>query len=530
MTSSRLVKFVQDVVTAVFSDFGHLYPKSVEMERDLQRLLSQLASRGLALLVTDLPAVNKHLNQCLDVGQYEPANLVLSRAKFKGERIPKFMREMFLLIFHPDGKLRDDPSIEAIFFLKTLFNMWKSIKLPCTKDAIENEVENFFSLDDSLDPPTLGWVHDHLDLPEGIPLRSYLDFRDRAALDGGVWHRNGVQISDRERRSLELVFATVSSSLGVAPTVFAGTGTHIDCGPKHGPGVVANVPKGESKYRFPFWSNKLQQFYPRDYYALPSFGGGVCSDRDDFEYSTLEYPSRVIAVPKTLTKPRLIAAEPVEHQWIQQLLWRTLESSIQRSPIARSVRFRDQSLNQAAARSGSIDGKMSTIDLSEASDRLSCHTVERFFAGNISWLEALHACRTRRASYRYGNSHTRFTELRKFAPMGSACTFPVQTMVFASLAISAVLSDRGVKPTGKSIELYSQLVQVFGDDIVVPTANLDTVVRLLSFLGLKVNKSKTFSGNNFRESCGLEAFRGYCVTPPKMLGVPNDRPDRKSVV
>ena len=69
-TKGRLVNFVQDVVSGLFQDFGYLYQKPVEADRDKKRLLSQLASRGIALITSELPAVNKHLNKCLDRGQY----------------------------------------------------------------------------------------------------------------------------------------------------------------------------------------------------------------------------------------------------------------------------------------------------------------------------------------------------------------------------------------------------------------------------------------------------------------------------
>lgn len=526
--TNRLVKFMQDVVKGVFADFRYLYPKSSEYDRDLTRLLTQLGSRGAAMLTDDFPSVAKHLNQCLDSGQYTNPHMVLSRPKRSGEEIPKFMREIYLLIFESNGRLRENPSSDAVLFLKNILSQWKSIRLPCKKDAIENEVENFFSLDASLDPPTLGWSDDDLGLeryPNQASLSGELNFKSLAVLsEGGQWRRHGVTISDKERRNIELTFDIVASSFGLAPTVFTQHGADSDCFPKHGPGVVANLSRGDTKYRFPFWADKLQRFFPRDFYALPSFGGGFSSDRDDFEYSKLEYPSRVIAVPKTLRKPRLIAAEPVEHQWIQQLLWRSLEANLRTTPISRCVRFRRQDLNMDLARKGSRDGSITTIDLSEASDRLTCHTVERFWRVNHSWLSALHACRTRRASYEYRGSHTRFATLRKFGPMGSACTFPVQSVIYASLVVAAILSDLGRKPSIAEISRISHMVQVFGDDIITPTPNAGTTIRFLRYLGLKVNDAKTFTGKNFRESCGIEAFQGDCVTPTKMLSFPTGRP------
>jgi hypothetical protein len=107
----------------------------------------------------------------------------------------------------------------------------------------------------------------------------------------------------------------------------------------------------------------------------------------------------------------------------------------------------------------------------------------------------------------------KIVELNKFATMGSALTFPVQSVVFFVLTAAAVVYSRGLRPTDWALACGS--VQVYGDDIVVPVDALDSLRALLSAVGLKVNVSKTFSGRNFREACGIEAFRGYDCTPAK---------------
>jgi hypothetical protein len=92
--------------------------------------------------------------------------------------------------------------------------------------------------------------------------------------------------------------------------------------------------------------------------------------------------------------------------------------------------------------------------------------------------------------------------------MGSALTFPVQSIVFAILA-----AGYGSYHTGESYRKCLRRIRVFGDDIIVPGEWVDGFSSLLETLYLKVNRDKTYSRGFFRESCGMDAYRGYDVTP-----------------
>jgi len=110
--------------------------------------------------------------------------------------------------------------------------------------------------------------------------------------------------------------------------------------------------------------------------------------------------------------------------------------------------------------------------------------------------------------------------------MGSACTFPVQSYVFAFLAIGATLHSRGMPVTIKTVRQISQEVRVFGDDIIVPIDGWEPLQGLLSYLGLKVNLTKTYENGNFRESCGFDGFDGHDVTPKYFKAYPEvSRPE-----
>lgn len=171
-----------------------------------------------------------------------------------------------------------------------------------------------------------------------------------------------------------------------------------------------------------------------------------------------------------------------------------------------------------------MDAELCTIDLSSASDRISTQLVEYLFQGS-NLLDAMHACRTRTLTQNMTKRHPGKVVIRKFSTMGSALTFPIQSIVFLILsAWGYTLSerDKGNKVTVR--EALSR-VTVYGDDIIAPNTAYNAIKRVLHACGLKVNDAKSFAGNNFRESCGMYAFRGVCITPAYYLEPYDGSPD-----
>jgi hypothetical protein len=100
--------------------------------------------------------------------------------------------------------------------------------------------------------------------------------------------------------------------------------------------------------------------------------------------------------------------------------------------------------------------------------------------------------------------------------MGNATTFPVESLIFLSIAIAACLVDELASNQRTLTERVRQLagsVSVFGDDLIVPRDKVGLVVRLLTLLDFKVNNDKSFWTGRFRESCGVDAFGGHEITP-----------------
>lgn len=251
------------------------------------------------------------------------------------------------------------------------------------------------------------------------------------------------------------------------------------------------------EFLFPYWEYAL----PNARYALEGLDVTYLSPRD-------EPPTRLVAVPKTQSKPRLIAAEPTVMQYIQQAIAGALVPELEKNPNFGSfVGFTDQTANQRLARQGSLDGSLATLDLSEASDRVANWLIEELFSDFPHFLEGIQAARSTRCQLPSGE----VIPLLKFASMGSALTFPIETVVFATIALAACLGT-STRPTVSNLKRLVGSVRVYGDDIIVPTDKAETVIDWLETFGFKVNRRKSFWTGPFRESCGKDYFYGIDVS------------------
>jgi hypothetical protein len=518
---NSLVTHLSAYIHALFKDLAWLYSRPSELERDKTRLLSEVEVRGLRILTIDLPSLCKHFDRCLDEGLYTPSSLPLSSKVSKRVHIPAFMREMYLQIFDSQGVLREKPSIDHIRGLRMFYASMGKPKMPCKKEMVHEEVNNFFAIEQELRTPSLNWDGDDLfsmDHNSSINVCGRVSFAD---ISTNVDRREPVlalELDDRRSPRLHKHHATILQQ--VCDRIASSFGDfHSESPhelPQHGRGRVSNHSKEESKYSFTEWSDKLDAIFPYDLYATTNLFASVDRNRPDLGYRNFESPSKLIAVPKTMSGPRLIASEPNQHQFLQQLIRNQIEGRIVHTVLKNSISFGNQKPNRLMAVRGSRYGKYATVDLKSASDRLTCWTVERAFRSNQTWLERLHACRTRMLRNGISNKPFNLIKLKKMFSQGSACTFPVQSVVYAMISISSVLISEGKKVTSQSLEEASRLVRVFGDDIIIPGYALETLTDILTALQLKVNSNKTFSKGKFRESCGIDAYDGHNVTPVRI--------------
>lgn len=281
----------------------------------------------------------------------------------------------------------------------------------------------------------------------------------------------------------------------------------LDC--RHGPGAVAEGYKANQK-----WSAMYSHLSDLDA-RLDSVGYDVVSylhrDREDLvdvSGSLASNLARLVTVPKTCTALRTITVEPMLNQFVQQGLNEHLRMEITRcSVMSRCLSLSTQVPNQNLALEGSRTGAWVTIDLSSASDRLSTELVETVFANRPRYLSAILGCRT--PSVDIGGSPML---IRKYAGMGNATTFPVQSFTFALVALASMVGI-GTSVSIKKLEALASNVRVFGDDIVIRSEHYPVFAEWIESCGLKINRGKTFFKGNFRESCGVDAFRGTTVTP-----------------
>jgi len=280
--------------------------------------------------------------------------------------------------------------------------------------------------------------------------------------------------------------------------------------PTHGPGKNADRKLGNSKWIINEWTDRLESVFPYGMYGVPSYGEDSYSPcRVTFRAPGRELPVKVTAVPKTQKTPRIIAQEPSYMMFMQQALWLDLKDELERDDIlSKFIRFEDQTYNQILARRASVDGSLATLDLSEASDRVSYQLVRLMLQNHPHLFAGVDATRSRSADVR-GHGVIR---LAKFASMGSALCFPFEALVFTTMIFVGIEQELGRLLTRRDIMSYVGEVAAYGDDLIVPTRFAASVVRVLETFGLRVNSGKSFWSGNFRESCGKEYFKGHDVT------------------
>jgi len=269
--------------------------------------------------------------------------------------------------------------------------------------------------------------------------------------------------------------------------------------PKHGPGVVADTAVGSwlEKARSAKQDRRVDYMLSRaglgrseDYLPLQ---GGQHSDRT----------SRYITVPKTWKKLRGISAEPAELQFWQQAVMQRIDVMFRHDKWwKRRVDLHSQDRSRDLALKSSVTGSYATIDLSAASDSVSSKLVRDVFKGTRLglWLQSTRSL--------YTKCGDKTVKTKKFAPMGSACCFPVECMIFTLAA--EVACSRTMSSSQNAREVI-----VYGDDIIIPTAAVDELLGILSVLGFSINVEKSYWRGQFREACGVEAWAGIDIASCK---------------
>jgi hypothetical protein len=415
-------------------------------ERDITTFMKRAENEGLSFLTTTLPSLGKALDSFHATTVWETP----SGFQTDDEGYPIFMG-------NPIKRALRGESL-AVDYVRQMTYVFYKLEVPYAEDLVEDFLQKFKKTDDEL-------------------------------LFSINWADNSVAwlIEDTRRIILSVLCNT----------------NPYDIRPYHGSGATACRTKPHDKWHKLRYYKKLDETYPysETFYYNPTH---LVDELDRMEFSEDRDPrARVALVPKDSRGPRVISMEPAELMFVQQGLMRLLYDTIETHKLTSGqINFSDQTKNRELALTASITGNYATLDLSEASDRVSLELVQRVFPQN--WVECLEACRSEETILPNGE----IVKLNKFAPMGSACCFPVEALVFWA---SARAICRLVSPKHREVKVY-----VYGDDIIVPTNFADAVMKGLEMIGLQVNRSKSFVQGPFRESCGGEYHNGMDVTPVRI--------------
>lgn len=224
--------------------------------------------------------------------------------------------------------------------------------------------------------------------------------------------------------------------------------------------------------------------------------------------------NRLDFVPKNDDISRSICVEPTLNMYYQLGFGNILLSRLRElwGIDLTSQQFKNREL----ARKGSVDGSFSTIDLSSASDSISMKMLEWLLPPDfLRWLKLL------RCSTSLLPNGERLV-LNMVSTMGNGFTFPLQTIIFTGVVLSAFKMDRLAPDYPRG--LHEGNFGVNGDDIVVPARITAKVLRLLHLLGFQCNPEKTFVEGPFRESCGGDFREGRNIRGVyiKSLNGPHD--------
>jgi len=444
---------------------------------DIKTVRRRVKHEGFSFLTITLPDFGKEFEKALDRGyvdlrEFRPFKF--SRSGPNTYMVPVFLQGFMCQVFDKvSGQLLPMPSIDCIFAIRQLTNLFAKIELPCSDSRVVRAMQAYVECEKELE----AW--------ESTVSRELLQ----------SFHRTS-----------RLLFADVLTTMD--SYIYSG-----DIQPAHGPGSTADGLVGNNKFRMPQWTQRLESIFPYSEFCLPGWKYFYFQDQIKFLEPGEEMPVKVISVPKTLRSPRVIAMEPSYMQFMQQGILRRLVLELEdpEELCSSFLGFTDQVPNRDLACEGSLTGQLATLDLKEASDRVPYLLVKQLLEHHPWLYAAVDATRSRRAEI--SELGLCIPNLRKFASMGSALCFPFEAMVFLVIVLMGISNARGRPLTRSFLNELRGKVRVYGDDIIVPTDCVISVIDHLEAFGFKVNDRKSFWNGKFRESCGGDFYAGQDVTP-----------------
>lgn len=433
------------------------------LDNDAKYIASRFAEEGESFFTLTLPRFAADFMKAVERG-------VISQDLFPGFRregkVPKFLGGLMGNIFDKNGVFRADADDRVValsmYYIRQVCLLYSKTEVKLPPEVVDSAIQRY--VDTDMEIPHLG--------------QTEIESFQKAAFRYFSKYLCGV--------SRELAFGEVTM--------------------RHSSGALATRESYNQRFSSNVWSERLQEVVP--FWDYLTVNWHDASDQDVKILSPgQEPPAKVTTVPKTAKGPRIIAMEPVYKQYVQQGILRLMRDELSKFPLlSMEIGWETQEVNRHLAQIGSVSRSLATIDLSDASDRVSLQLVEALPFGSYL-LSVIKAARSEFAQIPDG----RRLALRKFASMGSSLCFPIETMVFYTIARMVCEEDGSyIPPSADGRKLPS--VRVYGDDIIVPCESARSVISRLEAYGLKVNTDKTYLDSKFRESCGADWYGGYDVS------------------
>lgn len=305
------------------------------------------------------------------------------------------------------------------------------------------------------------------------------------------------QLDDRVYRFISEWRKEISWVLGTLPDHltprFSGGATVGDTGDlKTTPDKMSSAPQITQGARclMPFWHNT-------------SWAHGLVRDRPWYSDPLTVRGNHFFTVPKDAEKRRGCAKEPSINIAFQLDVGALMKRRLL-TKLGLDLKG-GQSEHKELAKAASVDGKASTIDMSNASDTL-CRLLPQLLL-QTEWHSLLTSLRS---PFTYVDGHWHWLE--KFSSMGNGFTFELETLIFATLARQIVRQEGGDPDS----------VKCYGDDLIVPTVHTASILSALAFFGFTPNRKKTFTEGPFRESCGGDFYGGVPVRAHFLEELPDE--------
>lgn len=457
-----LTVYVEDQVTSLAKDLD-IDPFTVRY------CLGRLEKEGMRFLTVTLPKLTKSVLHSLECGRFKrPTDF-----RWKGRSLVVFT-SLLAEIFCPEGYvLNSERAPKALLRLRQFCDYFYKIAFEFSKKELDRAERTYVEIEEQT--------------------------REYNARASHEW-------KERLRKSFETNYKSLAKAH-----------VHQILGsfrPRSTPGSVAfssRVDIPDDLRHLPFWLLKLLpdsqkptvERSAKDYigYFRPYPG-----HRHNITVGHEAPECEVLFVPKDSRGPRVISKEPLNRLRAQMSYFDFVSKTLEEETKQR-INFTRQEINQLLAEQGSINKQWATLDLKEASDRVSYMLVKHIFqnAPGLRWF--INNVRSTHAVLPSGAK----LQLAKLAGMGSGLTFPTMALLI-HLSVATLVTQR----TGLPYKEVSNSIYVYGDDLIIPRNWYDIAIEALSLSGLCVNTDKSFVRGFFRESCGADHYFGVLVTPTKL--------------